>query len=823
MEKLEPGRGDVESRLAELARQGRTTPSVLPAPTPLPTPLPRPSLELGMEEVGSDTLSRLEAERIRRTLLRAREEASRGEGALDANPGDEEREVSFEPVETGEPVARAPEPIEEAEDEGAPDSEASPAPPGEGSRAPTAEPPGEPASGVAGRLRGVFRRLLAGLPAAGPPASEEVSPPAGAENPSPVSADATPAAEHTPPAPEPPPEEAAPEPPVRADESLPSLGIEAGEPTPVPSSPTEEAELPSLELSEETEEDRGAALPAQPEELPEVTTFVEPGAAEALAAEPLAAEADVEAGGPTEDESDAEAVALAHSTDGAPDGETAVLTPTIGPLPGEPSAPPPDEATAQPSPPRVKRPADLDAFLSISDDVFQDQVADLLEDMLVPGGEPDAASLDALPGLAPAPARPLLTGPLFDGLSDEERVALVRGLQLRTFEPGDVILAEGETGSSLFLLTAGAVKVFVRNPAGHNLLLDSLGEGDFFGEISTFSGRPRSATVTAAAPCEILELDQVSLTEIAVRHPHLAERLESLSRERAGSPEAAALRGGGAEPPEPSLESHFDDGRWEPRLRLRLADAFLKAGQEREASQVLIDLADELVRRGQNEKAVALLKKVEQLHRRPRGPRPAVPPEKPARGGGSDDRLRDWLIDVVRDTVRRRQAVATRGLDTPPAEAVDPETLRAYGRGLVASPLFEGLAEDDLLALVRGLALRLYEPGDVVLTEGELGESVLIVATGRVKVFIRNRAGREVLLRELGEGAFFGEISALSGRSRTASVTAAAPSALLELDRPALDSITRAHPRVRELLEDVYVERATDPAAEAIRQQAGTS
>jgi CRP-like cAMP-binding protein len=87
-----------------------------------------------------------------------------------------------------------------------------------------------------------------------------------------------------------------------------------------------------------------------------------------------------------------------------------------------------------------------------------------------------------------------------------------------------------------------------------------------------------------------------------------------------------------------------------------------------------------------------------------------------------------------------------------------------------------------------------------------------------VKVFIRNRSGQDVLLRPLGEGAFFGEISALSGRSRTATVTTAAPCALLELDRSALDTITKAHPRVREILENVYIERAGDPDADAIRR-----
>jgi hypothetical protein len=259
-------------------------------------------------------------------------------------------------------------------------------------------------------------------------------------------------------------------------------------------------------------------------------------------------------------------------------------------------------------------------------------------------------------------------------------------------------------------------------------------------------------------------------------------------------------------------------------MRLRLADAFLKAGQEREAAQVLIDLADDLVRRGQNEKAVALLKKVEQLQHRPRGAaqRPASPapaPGKPA-SPNVDDRLGDWLIDVARDTVRRRSAVASRGLDAPAAQALDPRTLRIYRRGLVASPLFEGLSEDELLALVQGLQLRTVEPGDIVLTEGEPGQSIFIVATGQVRIFIRNPTGHDVPLCGLGEGAFFGEISALSGRSRTATVTAAAPSVLLELDQPALEAITRAHPRVQEILETVYIERATDPSAEAIRGQA---
>jgi CRP-like cAMP-binding protein len=87
------------------------------------------------------------------------------------------------------------------------------------------------------------------------------------------------------------------------------------------------------------------------------------------------------------------------------------------------------------------------------------------------------------------------------------------------------------------------VKVFVRNPAGHNVVLCPLGEGAFFGEIATLSGRPRSATVTAASRCELLELDQPALEAILKVHPRVRDVLEEHYIARANDPDAAAIRG----------------------------------------------------------------------------------------------------------------------------------------------------------------------------------------------------------------------------------------------------------------------------------------
>jgi hypothetical protein len=311
-------------------------------------------------------------------------------------------------------------------------------------------------------------------------------------------------------------------------------------------------------------------------------------------------------------------------------------------------------------------------------------------------------------------------------------------------------------------------------------------------------------------------------------------RIDTLSRERTDDPDVAALRAGAQIPAKPDagagadLDAHFGDPRLEPRLQLRLADAFLRAGEDRQAVQILIELAEEMVRFDFKEKGIALLKKVEEIQRRragatPKGegPRPAVrtghkpatPRDlSPAVSLAVHDRFHDWLLDLVR--VRPHAPAGEKPSATRP---LDRSALRAYGRGLLASRLFEGLSEEELLAVIQGLQLLTFEPGDIILTEGEPGESVFILATGRVRVFVRNSSGQDGAIDELGEGAFFGEMAALSSRSRAATVTAAAQCTLLELDKPALDTIVHSYPAVREILEKVFIERATDPRAASVR------
>jgi Cyclic nucleotide-binding domain len=130
------------------------------------------------------------------------------------------------------------------------------------------------------------------------------------------------------------------------------------------------------------------------------------------------------------------------------------------------------------------------------------------------------------------------------------------------------------------------------------------------------------------------------------------------------------------------------------------------------------------------------------------------------------------------------------------------------GAQIVVSPLFRDFSVDELVAVIQGLKLLTYEPKQIILREGDRGESLYMLTSGTVKAFRKNAKGKQVALAELSEGAFFGEGSILTGKPRTATVVAWEPCELLELDRPTLDSITQTHPRVWDVLQEFAAKRA---------------
>ena len=167
---------------------------------------------------------------------------------------------------------------------------------------------------------------------------------------------------------------------------------------------------------------------------------------------------------------------------------------------------------------------------------FVDEVIALVDDVLTGRLLPAKAELAAVPAVET---------PLFREFSCEELVEVIRGLRLRSFAPGEIIVSEGESGDSLFVLTNGAVRTYVRGAQGHNAQVRILQEGDFFGEVSLLEFEGRTATVTAASHCELLEIDRPTLDGISRTHPRIWDVIRRFYQARSGSAAELAARAQG--------------------------------------------------------------------------------------------------------------------------------------------------------------------------------------------------------------------------------------------------------------------------------------
>jgi CRP-like cAMP-binding protein len=98
-------------------------------------------------------------------------------------------------------------------------------------------------------------------------------------------------------------------------------------------------------------------------------------------------------------------------------------------------------------------------------------------------------------------------------------------------------------------------------------------------------------------------------------------------------------------------------------------------------------------------------------------------------------------------------------------------------------PLFSELEETDLQRIADVASVQKYHKDNIILIEEEVGTTMFIIISGKVKISRISDDGREVILSILSEGDFFGEMSLLDGQTRSANVTAIEESELLMLRR----------------------------------------
>ena len=113
---------------------------------------------------------------------------------------------------------------------------------------------------------------------------------------------------------------------------------------------------------------------------------------------------------------------------------------------------------------------------------------------------------------------------------------------------------------------------------------------------------------------------------------------------------------------------------------------------------------------------------------------------------------------------------------------------------LQSVPLFKLLDASERADLERVLERRELAGGETVFSFGEPGDSLYIVGTGSVELFVKDNSGAKIVLTSCAPGEPFGELSLFDGGARTATAVALEPSTLFVLDREDLLQFLRRHP-----------------------------
>jgi CRP-like cAMP-binding protein len=112
---------------------------------------------------------------------------------------------------------------------------------------------------------------------------------------------------------------------------------------------------------------------------------------------------------------------------------------------------------------------------------------------------------------------------------------------------------------------------------------------------------------------------------------------------------------------------------------------------------------------------------------------------------------------------------------------------------LAGSPLFEMLSAQELQYVAELARPRRFKAGETVFEEGELGDSVYVVASGAVAILRRDAQGELKVIADLGPPQFFGEMSLVDKDHRSATVRAKVECELLHLTAENLTTFRRQH------------------------------
>lgn len=111
-------------------------------------------------------------------------------------------------------------------------------------------------------------------------------------------------------------------------------------------------------------------------------------------------------------------------------------------------------------------------------------------------------------------------------------------------------------------------------------------------------------------------------------------------------------------------------------------------------------------------------------------------------------------------------------------------------------PLFSGLSEEELQTIESHAVPRNYRKNTVIIEKGDESASLYVIVSGKVKVYVADDQGKEIVLNIQGPGAHLGELALLGDSRRTASVMTLEDAKFLVITKQAFLACLSKHPGI---------------------------
>lgn len=406
--------------------------------------------------------------------------------------------------------------------------------------------------------------------------------------------------------------------------------------------------------------------------------------------------------------------------------------------------------------------------------------------------------------------------PFLSNLGQEALMSITRRLALVEKHKGEFIVEEGQIPEALFIIESGQVHLHSSEEGGD---FSELGAGETFGELAVLTGKSHARSAQAATDAFLWALPLDQFEAMAEEHPDVRLTLSKIIREPLLPQDQKRARDRLASM---SLFAGLsEDVLWAvaERLLLRhvpLGELVFAEGAPGDAFYMIDSGQVEIVSEGHAERTVLarlgpdeFFGEMALLTGRPR-----------STTARTATHCNLWVLyrSDFDDLVNRHPSISlalSKVLSERLAD-MDRRFTESHLRGL---KLLVGLSPSQLEDVSRRLKPARFRQGEAIIREGDPGEEMFFMESGRVRV-TRGAAPREVFLSELRAGDLFGEMALLTGSPRSATVTAVSDVDLWSMSKAVFDDLVTAYPNLALALSRLLSERLRNTDERFLKQPA---